>query len=119
MSKRAKRIIAAAALLVLSGAPVPATVANELESFRSCGSDEVLYDPSTDDIAVYYSPLGKYIVFPLVGQMRYLGRLGSHDYAAMGMNGGFLAVDPQWRIQAANKAKELRATGRCKTSAAG
>jgi hypothetical protein len=117
MSKRAKRIIGTATLLVLSGAPMPATVAaDELESFRSCGSDEALYDPSTDNIAFYYRPLGKYIVFPSVGQMRYLGR----DYSGRGgAMGGFLEVDPQWRLQAASKAKELRATGRCKTNAAG
>lgn len=119
MSKRAKRIIATAALFVLGGALMSATVANELESFRSCGSDEVLYDPSTDDIAMYYSPLGKYIVFPSVGQIRYLGRLRAPDYAISGQSGGWVSVSPPWLIEAANKVKELRATGRCKTTAGG
>jgi hypothetical protein len=117
MSKRAKRIIATAVLVVLNRALMPATVANELESFRPCGSDQVLYDPSTDDIAVYYDPIGKYIVFPPNGQLRYLGRLRSPDYS-MGFF-GYNAIDAQWRAQAANKVKELRATGRCKTNAAG
>jgi hypothetical protein len=117
MSKRAKRIIATAALLVLGGAPMPATVANELDSFRPCGSDEVLYDPSTEDIAMYYSPVGKYVVFPLTGQLRYLGRLRSPDYS---MASGYgLNADPQWRLEAAKKAKELRATGICKNNAGG
>jgi hypothetical protein len=111
-----KRIIATAALLVLGGALMPATVANELESFRPCENDEVLYDPSTDDIAVYYSPIGKYIVFPSVGQPRYLGRLRSPDFT-FGSSLGYL--DPRWRTEAANKATELRATGRCKTNAGG
>jgi len=117
MSKQTKRIIATAVLLVLGGALMSATVAaDELESFRSCGSDEALYDPSTDNFAFYYRPLGKYIVFPSVGQMRYLGR----DYSGRGgAMGGFLEVDPQWRLQAANKVKELRATGKCKTNAGG
>jgi hypothetical protein len=118
MSKNAKRIIAAAALLVWGSALMPATVANELESFRPCGSNEVLYDPSTDDIAVYYGPTGKYIVFPPVGQIRYLGRLRSPDYSLWG-SGGTVLADPQWRIEAANKVKELRATARCKTTAGG
>jgi hypothetical protein len=117
MSKSTKRVIATAALLVFGGALMPATVANELESFRRCGSDEVLYDPSTDDIAVYYSPSGKYIVFPLVGQLRYLGRLRVPDYS-YGQSYG-LNADPQWRIETANKVKELRTTGRCKTTAGG
>jgi hypothetical protein len=115
MSKRAKRIITTAALLVLVGALMPFAVANERESFRPCESDIVLYDPSTDDIAVYYSPLGKYVVFPLAGQLRYLGRLRAPDY---GMN-FYFSVDGQWRIDTANKVKELRATGRCKTTAGG
>ena len=68
MSKRAKRIVATAALLVLGGALIPPTVAGEWGSFRPCGSDEFLYDASTDEIAAYYSPMGKYIVFSLVGQ---------------------------------------------------
>src|SRR6185437_7312075 len=116
MSKRANRIIATAAILVWSGALVPPTVANELEDFRPCASDGVLYDPSTDDIAVYYSPLGKYIVFPLAGQIRYLGRRRQPDYSATYWGGGSL-IDAQWRIDTANKVKELRATGRCKTTA--
>jgi hypothetical protein len=118
MSKKAKRIIATAALLFWGSALMPATVANELESFRPCGSNEVLYDPSTDDIAMYYGPTGKYIVFPSVGQIRYLGRLRSPDYTFGGTAGTVLA-DPQWRIEAANKVKELRATARCKTIAGG
>jgi hypothetical protein len=113
MSKRAKRIIATAVLLVLGGALMSATVANELESFRTCGSKEFLYDPSTDDIAVYYSPLNKYIVFPPVGQIRYLGR---YSYTPNAM---YLYLDPRWRTEAADKVKELRATGRCKTDAGG
>ena len=116
MSTRAKRIITTAALLVLGGALMQPAVANEWGSFRSCESDRVLYDPSTDDIAVYYGPLGKYIVFPLDGQVRYLGRLRTPDYSAVtSLN----SVDGQWRIDTANKVKELRATGRCKTTAGG
>jgi hypothetical protein len=116
MSKRAKRIITMAALLVWGGALMPPTVANELDSFRPCASDGVLYDPSTDDIAVYYGPLGKYIVFPLAGQLRYLGRLRVPDYGPLSFGN---TVDGQWRIDTANKVKELRATGRCKTTAGG
>jgi hypothetical protein len=114
MSKQAKRIIATAALLILSGVPMPATVARELGSFRSCGSDEVLYDPNTDDIAMYYSPINKYIVFPSVGQIRYLGH-----YNTSGSMGNFLSVAQPWLIEAAKEVKELRATGRCKTNAGG
>ena len=117
MSKRAKRIIATAALLVFGGALMRATIANEMESFRSCGSDEVLYDPSTDDIAVYFRPINKYIVFPADGQMRYLGR--SHAYGQSGSSGAFLTIPPSWQIETANKVKELRTTGRCKTTAGG
>ena len=117
MSKRAKRIIATAALLAFGGALVPATVANDLDSYRSCGRDGILYDPSTDDIAVYYEPLGKWIVFPLVGQVRYIGRARSTDYAAIGSS--YTNVDPQWRLAAAKEVNELRATGRCKTAASG
>ena len=118
MSKKARRIIATAALLFWGSALMPATVANELESFRPCGSNEVLYDPSTDDIAVYYGPSGKYIVFPSVGQLRYLGRLRSPDYS-FGGNASMVQTDPRWRIEATNKVKELRATARCKTTAGG
>ena len=120
MSKRATRIIATAALLVLGAAPMPATMARELGSFRSCGSDQVLYDPSTDDIAVYFSPINKYIVFPAAGQMRYLSR--SHPYGANGAGAtgnAFIQIPPQWQIETANKVRELRATGRCKTNAGG
>jgi hypothetical protein len=116
MSKRATRIIATAALLVLGAAPMPATIARELGSFRSCGSDEILYDPNTDDIAMYYSPINKYIVFPSVGQMRYLGHYSTGSTSGAG---GFLLVDPRWWTQAADKVKELRAAGTCKTNSAG
>jgi hypothetical protein len=116
MGTRAKWIITTAALLVLGGALIPPAVANEWGSFRSCESDRVLYDPSTDDIAVYYSPLGKYIVFPLEGQIRYLGRPKTPDYSAIT---SYESVNGQWRIDTANKVKELRATGRCKTTAGG
>ena len=112
MSKKAKRIIAVAALLVWGSALMPATVANELESFRPCGSDEVLYNPSTDEIAVYYSPIGKYVVFPVVGQIRYLGRR-SPDYTNV------MYFDGRWRGEAGDKVRELRATGRCKTTSGG
>jgi hypothetical protein len=115
MSKRAKRFIATAALLALGCALIPATVAKA--SFRSCGSDEVLYDPSTDDIAVYYSPIGKYVIFPLSGQLRYLGRSKLSDYNAGNL--GVVAPDPQWRLEVAKKVIELRATGTCKTNAGG
>ena len=118
MSKRAERSVAMAALLVWGGALVRLTVANELESFRPCASDGVLYDPLTDDIAVYYRPIGKYIVFPLAGQLRYLGRLREPDYSPVyGGNTG--PIDGQWRNDTANKVKELRATGKCKTTAGG
>ena len=121
MSKPAKRVIATAALLAFGGALVPTTLANDLDSYRPCGSDKILYDPSTDDIALYYEPLGKWIVFPLVGQVRFIGRARSTDYPAIeaGHAGGAANVDPQWRLAAAKTAKELRATGRCKTGASG
>ena len=116
MSKRAKRVIAAAALSVAGGALVQAATAATIDSFRPCGSEEVLYDASTDDIAVYYSPAGKYIVFPLVGQLSYLGRSRSPDYtSAMWLD----TIDPRWRLEVSVKVRELRATGRCKTTAGG
>jgi hypothetical protein len=118
MSKRAQGIITKAALLVLGGTLIRPTIAGEWGSFRSCGSDEVLYDPGTDDIAVYYSPLGKYIVFPVAGQLRYLGRRAP-DYSNFSPGGGGTQVDGQWRVATANKVGELRATGRCKTTAGG
>jgi hypothetical protein len=115
MSERANRFIATAALLALGGALMPATVAKA--TFRPCGSDEVLYDPSTDDIGMYYSPIGKYVIFPLAGQLRYLGRSRLPDYNAG--NYGVVTPDPQWRLEAAKKVTELRATGKCKTTAGG
>jgi len=118
MSKRANRIIATAAILVWSGALMLPTVANELEDFRPCAGDGVLYDPSTDDIAVYNSPLGKYIVFPSAGQMRYLGRKRQPDYSPTTWFGTSPAGG-QWLLDTANKVKELRATGKCKTTAGG
>jgi hypothetical protein len=120
MKKRTQWFIAAAALLVSGGALMPATVANEWGDFRPCGNDEVLYDPLTDDIAVYYGPVGKYIVFPSAGQLRYLGRSRAPDFSNVGtIGGGGTPVDGQWRIATADRVKELRATGRCKTSAGG
>lgn len=120
MSKRAKQIVAMAALLVWGGVLVPPSSANELESFRPCANDGVLYDPSTDDFAVYYSPIGKYIVFPSAGQLRYLGRLREPDYSPVfGGYGGPGPIDSQWRLDTANKVKELRATGICKNIAGG
>jgi len=113
MTERAKRIIAIAVLLVSGGAFMPTTVASELDSFRPCGSDEVLYNPSTDDIALLYRPVGKFIVFPSVGQARYVGRSRSPEYTQI------VGVDPYWRNDAANKAKELRATGKCKANVGG
>jgi hypothetical protein len=120
MSKRVKRIIAMAVFLVGGGTLVPYSVANELESFRPCASDGILYDPSTDDFAVYYSPIGKYIVFPSAGQLRYLGRLREPDYSPVfGNYGGPGPIDSQWRLDTANKVKELRTTGICKNTAGG
>jgi hypothetical protein len=116
MSKRARQIIAIAALLASGRALLPAAVADTIDSFRPCGSDEVLYDASTDDIAVYYGPAAKYIVFPSIGQLRYLGRSRSPDYtSAMWLD----TLDPRWRLEATTKVKELRATGRCKATAGG
>ena len=125
MSKRAKRIIATAALLVSGGALMSAcgspTVGGRSVTeagFRPCGSDEVLYNPSTDDIAVYYSPSCNYVVFRLGGQpLTTLDRSGSFDYDWGGYHSTPLV--PRWKIETANKVKELRATGRCKTSAGG
>jgi hypothetical protein len=77
-----------------------------------------MYDPSTEDIAVYYDPLGKYIVFPVAGQIRYLGR-SRPDYTNFAPGGGGAMVDGQWRIVTANKVRELRATGKCKTTDGG
>jgi hypothetical protein len=119
MRKRTQGIIATAALLVSGDALMPATAASEGGSFRPCGSDEVLYDSLTDDIAVYYSPMGKYIVFPSAGPLRYLGRSRAPEFFNMGASGNSLQVDGQWRIATTNRVNELRATGRCKATAGG
>ena len=107
MTERAKRIIAIAVLLVSGGALMPATVASEMGSFRPCGSDEVLYNPSTDDIALYYTPMGKYIVFPLVGQLRFLDRLGAPDYSWGGQHG----FPPAPQSRSGKFTKDCRAVG--------
>src|ERR1700750_3058985 len=105
MRKWAKRITTAAPL-VLGGAVMAATVPSDFEGFRQCEDNEVLYNPSTDAIAVYYSPIRKYLLFPVAGPLSYLARSGSPEpYTG---NTFFAFPQNQWLVDTGKKVNELR-----------